>query len=172
MSIRYHTINHLEWRDLDTCACVKPRLLKILQSWEGTPYMDGQRLRGVATNCIGFASGVLDELYGSESSFPRLPPDTAMHNRREAMRIMRTMMRAFQHEQAIDYVEPGDVLVTGELGGGPGHIIVVGERQLWQSTRFFGVRPTGLGLIQTHQVFHAAFRMLNKESWCECELAE
>ena len=147
----------------------RDRFASILAKWEGTRYMDGQRMAGFGTNCIGFGSAVLEEAYRmTKPVFERLPSDMAMHDREGAMSVMRRMMQHFPYVVSADgRVTFGDVIVTGESQGGPGHMIVVGcePNQLWQATKSGGVRWTGMGLVHGSQQIVRIFNMQDKEAW-------
>lgn len=106
------------------------RLRAILEPWLGTPYVAGQRLRGVAADCVGFVCAVMDEMLGrADTPRERLPRDAALNHPARARAFMRTMLERYAPVEEVAPGEaalPGDILVTGVLGGGPGHVIIVG----------------------------------------------
>lgn len=141
-----------------------------LARWELTPYMRGQRCRGVAVDCVRFVTGLLDDLYGFErAEAPRLPPDIAFHNRRGALAGMREVLRLYRpYDRVRDgTIEPGDVIVSGPVGGGPGHGMIVGVERatIYHAVENLGVIKTGLGLVANSQGFFAIFRVGDKERW-------
>jgi hypothetical protein len=64
-------------------------------------------------------------------------------------------------------LEPGDWVVTGPAGGGPGHAMVVGPRPntLWHCNRGPGVCWTGIGLAMNDQAIHRVYRFLDRNRW-------
>lgn len=177
--IRYHD-HGLKWRvlklnsnfamDLARAQRVERRLMKIMLEWEGTPYMSGQQMKGVGVDCVRFVCGVLDECYGTKTLTPRDVQDVALHNRKGAIRTMRAMRKLFPNHQKVTdlVVEPGDVIITGERSGGPGHAIIVGaeENTLWQAM-YHGVQRCGLGLIQDYQRVFRIYRFKDKHTWVD-----
>lgn len=154
------------------------RLERILGEWEGTPYRNGQSLKGVGTFCTAFLCSVLDELYrkAQPTPLPDIPPDAAMHDPERARGGLRWFLETYPNhvrvEPEIDgpykgrrIVQPGDVLVSGPVGGGPGHAILVGPREntLWQCSGQ-SVHWTGLYLPDCYSLF-AAYRMTDRETW-------
>ena len=63
-------------------------------------------------------------------------------------------------------VEPGDIVVTGAVGGGPGHVAIVGARRntLWHAVSGPGFHQTGWALL-SGQVLWAVYRIEDKHRW-------
>lgn len=142
------------------------RLEELLLSWERTLYMPGQQRRGVGVDCVRFVAAVLDELLARPATpLETLPSDASLHNRAGALRGMRRLRELFMPNRPIsegEPVEPGDVVVTGPLGGGPGHAMIVGARpRLWHSS-VSSVHWTGLRAPKGHRVFRV-YRMDDEE---------
>lgn len=167
-----HFALKMQWRPGDPRIATK--LALILAGWEGTPYVPGRQVAGrgplAGVDCIRFVCGVLDALYGytREPTFAHtLPPDGAMHNRAGAIKSMRKILSLYQPGENVTdgSLEPGDVIVAGVPGGGPGHALIVGERPntLWHSTHK-GVAWTGLSLGAQSEV-HGVFRCTDRERW-------
>lgn len=166
-----------EWCSLRLYDCapsaanrIEDRLERILSRWEGTPYASGQQTCGVAADCIGFAFPVIDELYGRPSPPPgRLPPDVAMHDRQSAFEAVRRLRRMYEPCARVDgrFLEPGDIIVTGPAGGGPGHVMVVGPRKntIWHCSTGRGVCWTGIGYLRSHMQLHAVYRFTDRWRW-------
>ncbi len=99
---------------------------------------------------------------------PEIPHDISFHNRKGAMSGLRWFMRQFPtcKQQTNGEIEPGDVLITGPVGGGPGHAMIVGpwENQIWQATGASGVHFTGMALPHIFEL-HAVFRFTDREVW-------
>lgn len=149
----------------DQNRAVEDRLLRILESWEGTPHREGQQCRGEAVDCVRFVSAVLDELYGIRTEIARLPQDASFHSKETCYSAFRTFMQGYPHDKVEGALQPGDILVTGPRGGGPGHAIVVGKRHLWHCDSRSVVR-TGLVLTSGGVYFHkATLRGHNRERW-------
>lgn len=146
------------------------RLLSVLESWDGTRYMSGQQCKGVHSDCIGFAFGVVDEMYGRPSPDRTvLPPDTSMHSREKAIGCMKTLRRLYAPNWPVTdgSLEPGDVVVTGATHGGPGHVMLVGPRRntLWHCNQGIGVKFTGIGFVQGAQTIYGVYRFDDREKW-------
>ena len=137
----------------------RSRIRNVLEPWKGTPYVAGQRLKGVGTDCVGFACSVMDELLSrSETPRERLPRDSALNDPRKAREFMRLMLERYSPmEEIADGVAlPGDILVTGGLGGGPGHVIVVGHDQMttWQAGSRAVIRSGWTHCQLSQRLFH------------------
>lgn len=167
--IRYVELPY-EWRPLDFqgAQAVSERALDILEGWEGTPYISGQDRCQTGADCIGFGFRVIDELYRREPLCrPKLPPDTAMHNRIEAARTMHRLRKLYATTERVrtPYLQPLDLIVVGPKGGGPGHLILVGPRRntLWQA-----IKPevcwTGWALPDEWRIFRI-YRFQDRERW-------
>ena len=163
------------WRDMSgfpEASRAQARLAGILDSWEGTPYAPGQQMKGAGVDCVRFVCGVLDECYGSKRiPVPELPGDIALHQRGTAIAAMRFIMELYKPNAAVtdEVLEPGDIVVVGPAGGGPGHAMIVGARtnELWHSTDR-RVQMTGLGFLQQHSHGYSLFgvyRALDRERW-------
>lgn len=167
----------LKWRSLDIDGTgmhrwaenlILRRMAKILGGWENTPYQLGQNSQGVGTYCTAFVCSVLDALYGRQTTpMPEIPADAAMHCPETARAGLRWFMRRYPCRRVEDgFVQPGDVLITGPSGGGPGHAILVGPREntLWQCSGRVGVHFTGMSLPFPY-VLHGVYRLDNRETW-------
>lgn len=147
---------------------------KALRDWEGTPYESGQRFKQRGADCIGAVFGVIDQIDGRDrATFPGMPQDTALHNRASAVAAVRELLRRYSPASKVEAlpeqplcVEPGDVLVTGAPGGGPGHVEIVGARrnELWHALPGSGFHQGGWGLLGC-QVLFAVYRIDDKERW-------
>jgi len=168
------TWQHLQESNLrpEEVLRIESRLDAILLSWKDTKYQAGQQCKGVATDCVGFVCGVLDELTHREPT-PResLPQDAAFHARETAEAGMRLIARMyspmeFRHESQMWVVEPGDIVVTGSEGGGPGHAMIVGARpnELWHANNRRVMRG-GMVLMDKFQKVFRVCRMGNRASW-------
>jgi len=136
----------------------------------GTQYLPGQCCKGVAVDCVGFVLGVLMDLSG-ETGFVRAewPQDASMHDAKGSFKAMKVIAENFKPYKIIrdGFIEPGDVIVVGPHGGGPGHGMIVGARKntIWHATGD-GVQYTGIShLWLTDQRIFRIYRYLRKESW-------
>jgi len=169
MTVRYVPMR-LRWQPLEPrLARVGDRLAGVLESWEHTPYNTKFADKGVGVYCSAFVSRVLDELYLQPPiELLRIPNDVSFHDRAGANAGLRWFLREYPAATRLqsDFIEPGDVLIVGPTGGGPGHAMIVGPRPntLWHATGTAGVHYTGLSLADCYE-FHAAFRFADREVW-------
>lgn len=150
-------------------SAIERRLARILGEWERTPYDMKFAQKGVGVYCSAFVCRVLDELYRCEPTpLPKIPNDIGFHCREGAVAGLRWFLRQYPACTRLtsDMVQPGDVIVIGPHGGGPGHAMIVGpqENTIWQTTGLSGVHYTGFALPEIYQ-FHAAFRFMDREVW-------
>ncbi len=118
-----------------------------------------------------FVAGVMNELSGEERVCPpRLPQDRAMHDPHGALHVMHNIARGFEPFEVVKRggdIEPGDVIIVGPVGGGPGHGMIVGVRpsSVWHSTGK-GVQYTGLSSLRIlRQRIFRVYRYLEKNKW-------
>lgn len=164
-------ITYFKWRPLllehGDAAAVTQRIEGILESWIDTPYMRGQCAKKQGVDCMRFVTAVFDELYrGVRPRLPNIPQDASLHNRQLAWSTMRAIMRAYgPAKHVVDgVVEPGDVVVSGPLNGGPGHaIFVAGKPSTMVHSANRSVTRTGVAVIG-QKVFRI-YRPLDKERW-------
>jgi hypothetical protein len=162
MTLQYSV---LPWRWEGISAAGHRRLGQILDSWKGTPYCAGARVKGKqgGVDCVRFVCAVLDEfLERPQSPLESLPPDSAMHNREGAIGVVKRIVRLYEPVQVIEdrTVRPGDVGVVGHPMGGPGHAMIAGvvRNTLWQSSAGC-VHFTGLGLVPVQQKVFRVYRI-------------
>lgn len=152
----------MEWRPSPS----QDRVAAVLESWERTPYMQGAACKGAGVDCVRFVCAVLDELYGRyREPIQTVPQDAAFHDRRTAITGMRRVIEAYGPAEKLRPgapVEAGDILVTGPQGGGPGHAMIVGVRQLWHST---GERVQRAGLTLGRWRLFRIYRPQEKHLW-------
>ncbi len=146
---------------------VEDRLQAILESWEGTPHMAGQQSKGKGVDCVRFVAAVLDEMAGTETDIKSLPQDTGFHQREKAMAGMRLFIKNFNgYKVEDDTLQPGDVIVTGPLNGGPGHAIIVGTKGfLWHSATNKVVKSGLDALGSTQYKYKATMRGKDRRVW-------
>lgn len=146
-----------------------------IRGWAGTKYMSGQQVRGAHADCVRFAAGVIDDLYGRRRELPRnIAMDAANHAPGEAEEQLRRLLEVYPeaeplHRDTMGYwhVEPGDLVVVGTKRGGPGHLVIVGARlnTCWEAPRpGCSVREIGVGLHPHVDVKHA-YRMRDRFLW-------
>lgn len=169
----------MTWMPLDApSGCrvkVYHRLDVALARWAGTPYESGQRFRQRGADCIGAVFGVIDELDGRDrAAYPNMPHDTSMHDRAGAVAAMRELARRYApihilspEDDGSYLVEPGDLVVTGPMGGGPGHVELVGDKnQLWHCLPCVGFHCSGWSFFEC-QVLYAVYRIEDKWRWVD-----
>jgi len=150
-------------------ARILAALRAVLESWEGTQYAAGQCAKQSGVDCTRFVGAICDELRGDErTSYDALPHDAAMHDRVGAERTMRELLRLYAPlvKVAGGVCQPGDFVITGPAGGGPGHSMIAGWRrgELWQ-TNSREVTRSGLALNSQLQVVHGVYRDLRRGDW-------
>ncbi len=155
-------------------AGVSVRIHEVLESWVGTPYMEGQGVRGVATDCVRAVAGVLNDLFGYvRAPLERLPQDVALHAPDTARAALRRFLAIYQPHRRLERGEPveaGDVLVAGY--NGPGHALIAGASQwsLYHATEFAGFHRAGRSAFapaadgRPLQLF-AVYRIGDKHKW-------
>lgn len=164
----------LIWKACPKSLDISGPLQEALDAWEGTPYESGQRFIQRGADCIGAVFGVIDRMDGRERGMaPTIPHDTALHRPDTARAAMKVLLRAYAPAQKLRAgiggmirVMPGDIVVMGERGGGPGHVGIVGARKntLWHAIPGSGFHQGGWGLNK-RQTLHAVYRILDRERW-------
>jgi len=167
----------LVWTLGDLTLNARKALGEALREWEGTPYESGQRFIQRGCDCIGGIFGVVDMIDGRErAAFPGMPYDASMHDRAGAIAAVRELVRRYSpchkveaNDERMFEVEPGDIVTTGEPGGGPGHVEIVGTRpnELWHALPGAGFHQGGWSLLDS-QVLYAIYRIDDKERWGRC----
>lgn len=145
-----------------------------LEAWRDTPYESGQRFIQRGGDCIGSLFGVIDDIDGrARAAFPGMPHDAAIHSRSTAIIAVRELVRRYSpcekvesDEDHIFHVEPGDIVVTGSPGGGPGHVEMVGTRpnELWHALPASGFHQGGWSFLE-QQILYAIYRIQDKHRW-------
>lgn len=161
----------VRWSPLDRPDAIEilERLEQVLQSWRGTPWLEGQRCKGErgGVDCRYFVAGVLDELYGVDHAraLPRVANDIGVNDARAGARAVEAMMALYPHTiNRSGLAEPGDILIA-RRGMGPGHALIVGPRPnvAWHAMRGIGVTTIGPGRLSN--LVMRIYRMSRKESW-------
>lgn len=165
----------MEWAPLADLGNAQERLGDALRAWSGTPYLSGQRLRGVGADCIGAVFGVLDDVDGRpRAQNPQLPADTSLHDRVSAYKAVSAIRHIYAPAERLRWadgkmvVQPGDLLVVGTTHGGPGHLMIVGVRKntVWHATRSnAGFAMTGWALGDGFERLFAIYRLQDRERW-------
>ena len=151
------------------------RIEKMLQSWEGTKYVSGQRFKGEGADCIGFGFAAIDEIDGRErAASPSLPADTALHNPDTARQAVKDIRRLYAParlirpaKRGLTNLQPLDILVVGPSAGGPGHLMLVGPQRntIWHCIQNSGVSRTGWGLTTGFERLQGVYRLGDRERW-------
>lgn len=145
-----------------------------IDKWLETPYESGQSFPKRGADCTGSVFGIVDALDGRARMAPAgFPHDASMHDRVGAIKAMREILVRYQPHHKIELdenrlfqVEPGDILITGMPGGGPGHCEIVGPRpnELWHALPSAGFHQSGWSLLDI-QVLYAIYRIEDKHRW-------
>lgn len=166
MTIRYYPIPY-DWAPLSIKneyqkKYIEVQLKKCFEEWEGTPYMSGNQCPGAGVDCVRWVTAVLDHMYERPpTDIKTLPSDGSFHNKRGAMRAMIHIKRLYPHCTVVkDTLQPGDLLIVGPPGGGPGHAMLVGiePNTLWHCTPNSGVVKTGWALVVGNQQIFRVYR--------------
>lgn len=102
----------LKWKPIR--SDLEARLARECGKWVGTPYMEGQRARGVGADCVQLVVGVLDSLFRTKTRVPKLPVDTAIHSDESALPVIAAMREAWRGSYRVEdgLIEPGDIVLT------------------------------------------------------------
>jgi NlpC/P60 family putative phage cell wall peptidase len=93
-------------------------VLKIAESWIGTPYRHQASLKGVGCDCLGLVRGIWRELYGREPENPgAYAPDWAELGTQD--RLREAAERHFGAPLDRSDMQPGDVLLFCWRAGMP-----------------------------------------------------
>lgn len=158
------------WRQLN--SAIENRLLEVCDSWIGTPYLPGQRVKHMGVDCVQLIGGVLDELYRAPVAtfIPRQPQNSGPHFPKAGFRTAKAIREQIMSEVARDgQIEPGDIVVTRGVADPRawrrlGHVLIAGPRKgtLLHSINHVGVCWTSVegvpGILRV-------YRPLNKEVW-------
>lgn len=172
-------VRHLTWLIFEDMppdlASAQRRLGEVLETWRRTPYASGQRLRGVAADCIGGVFGSIDDMDGRQrAQDPSLPSDTALHSPKSAYKAVAAIRRIYapaKRLRPVDgkiRVQPGDLLVVGTSLGGPGHLMIVGAKRntIWHASNSAeGFCQTGWALGDGFERLFAVYRLGDRERW-------
>lgn len=165
--IRYYQIARL-WQplsiiDQSAVDIINLRLNTLFDGWQGTPYMAGNQCKQSGVDCVRWVTAVLDAMYNRTSTdIVTLPSDASFHNKRGAMKAMLHIKRLYPHCKVLRQapLEPGDLVIVGPPGGGPGHAMLVGTQKntLWHCAPHSGVCKTGWSLAVGHQHIFRVYR--------------
>lgn len=140
-------MTQLYWSNERLLPGLEDRLRTAIRIWEGTPYHEGAQVPRAGVDCWRFVSAVADDMrQRPRIKLPRIVADAAMHSPETARAAMRWALREHDCEDIGGVeVRPGDVVVAGPHGGGPGHAMLAGpDGFLWHVTQAQGVCATGL----------------------------
>lgn len=140
-----------------------------LDSWRNTPYLLGAASKGYGVDCVRFCCAVVDKMFGySRCPYEYLPQDTCFHDKEAALVAMRSLKTYYEPLETVSgAVQPGDLLVVGPSGGGPGHLMIVGPaRLLWHVVVSHGPSATGLAVPNDFELFRK-YRFSNRSEWVQ-----
>lgn len=167
MTIRYYPIARpwqpLSIEDPRAAHLIHLKLAVLFQQWQGTPYMAGNQCIQKGVDCVRWVTAVLDMMYDrAPTDIQTLPSDGSFHNKRGAMKAMIKIKRLYPHCKVLrdEPLEPGDLVIVGPPGGGPGHAMLVGTEKntLWHCAPLSGVCKTGWSLIVGNQHIFRVYR--------------
>ncbi|MCP4612149.1 MAG: hypothetical protein GY845_25925 [Planctomycetes bacterium] len=151
MKIDYKKITY-KWRTRSGYSLDK--LASVLQGWLGTPYREGQAVKGVGVDCVRFGVSVACEMANIDMiDVPRDAPLTSTFSPKKAFATVKKIRDQLpMYKQAeikrITVIYPGDLIIA-RRGEGPGHILVVGTKphSLYHAINGSGVAKTGTSAI-------------------------
>jgi hypothetical protein len=149
----------------------RARCRTVLRSWLGTEYCDGQAVRGVAANCVGFWDSALSDARGRRpevSSALRYPRDLSIHDPAASLRAMATFLRHHKPRRRVDLekeaLEDMDTLVFRSITSGVGHVGLFFEGKVWHSGNRRVCRVSLDYMRKAMRLSHV-YRCLDVESW-------
>lgn len=108
------------WRDTfseaDLNTRLRDRIEKFADLWVKTPYMNGQRVRGVGVSCAELAIAFLDDMARrtEPTKIPRFGGDSSQHSPDAGLGVMKAIMSSHPLDLVQDNsIEPGDMLLVG-----------------------------------------------------------
>jgi cell wall-associated NlpC family hydrolase len=153
----------IDWRNLSN-GDVQDRLMQTLWKWEGTAYHLGMQECQVGVDCVRFVCAIADEMQGTTTEVPKMMGDHSMHDPEGARAVFKFLMREFDARRVeTTTLEPGDVVVCGPEGGGPGHAMIAGSGMLYHATGR-RVQTARFSPQVGHPVFHCILRIPDKET--------
>ena len=152
---------------------IEENLHRELLRWLGTPYMAGQRVRGIGVDCVQLIAGIFDNLFRrpSPTPVPRLRADAAIHCPDKGFATVKALLTAFPCDDvdAEKIIEPGDVLVVRASfdQNGPanlGHCLIAGTET---HTAIHAILPNGVCMAGTRAVGEIlkVYRPKEKHLW-------
>lgn len=142
-------------------------LESILIDWEDTPWAPGQQCCGVAVDCVHFVAAVYDQLRGRKAKLPKIAQDASFNSSETTWKALKWFFKEYEVIDVSDeeFVQPGDCLIMGPIGGGPGHGVIVGKDCLWHCGPEMVCRA-GLS-IHSQGVYYlkAIKRIKHREEW-------
>lgn len=146
------------------------RLDAVQKSWLGTPYMEGQSVKGAGVDCIRLVTSILDELYGltGTSELPVTPRDLGQHSD-GWLRLAKYALQTYPLEQeSHNTIQPGDVILTrGSKNSKPdsvSHIAMAGR----SGSVIHATSPrVGMTAIAGLPPIERVYRPLQVERWID-----
>jgi hypothetical protein len=148
--MKFDVLN-LTWKSLGKGKRARRKAIKlyrILSSWEGTPYLNGQQVKEGGADCLQFVVAVCQELL----DFPiqkvsSLSGDACIHNRQKTQEALKAIRRLFPESRKI----------KSDIG--------TEKNTLWHSTERTGVCKTGFALPSKYQKVFGIYRMKRRSQW-------
>ncbi len=146
------------------------KLQELFDSWRFTPYLEGSCAIQEGVDCVRWICyGIVDQLFGYKRIInAKLPSDACFHSPKHCFAAMKILKESYDPLIRVPYSElqPGDLLVSGPLHGGPGHLMMVGPRPntIWHTSIICGVTMTGM-LPPFGYRFFRAWRFAERSKW-------
>lgn len=137
----------------------------MLKSWYNTPWMPSCSVKGRGADCIGFVSGVLDELYRKPFGALGSSPVGLSHQSNKFMAFAEKALRIWPLEKS-ETVGPGDLVLSRESHG-HAHLYITGAvpHSLWHCMAGQGVCYGGFGSITASECDLTFYRLRGKDTW-------
>ena len=145
---------------------------KVVDEWEGTPYRDLTRIKGMGVDCFQLVAAMLDELNGKPTGYtvlPKLSPSIARHRPDLAKKAIMMLVRAHSGCDLIfdGSLEPGDVVAVRSCIEEDGHLFeghaMIVTDQKWSLLQ--ACRPETCRTSCEDKQVVRVYRPRGKESW-------
>ena len=169
-----HSMRSMDFRWPKVEASYTPRLRKVLNEWNNTPYGLGQQVKGVGVDCIRFVTGVLDDMFKRPYiKFPLISQDCCLTDHKQSKAIYDLLLQHYPSAEVKPNpdgsydVEPGDLVCCGPLRGTLGHGMVVGADPgtMFHATTFSVVKAGCSFMEYGVYSFKQVLRPKGKDSW-------
>lgn len=108
--------HHKTFSWLKTATQIEDRINSFAEEWKGTPWVEGQRARKIAADCVQITMAFLDEMFQVKepTQVPSLPAKVAVNRPELAIPTLNAFKNSHFGFLSIDNdtIEPGDLVVV------------------------------------------------------------